>query len=411
MNHPKLSFWHFFTLWLGAAISIAEILAGGLLAPLDFSAGVSAIILGHLLGIAFLLLAAYIGYQSKLPAISSTQITFGSYGSKLFSFLNLLQLIGWTAIMILSAAQSLRAISQSLWQWGDESLWTLLVGTLILLWTWLGPNKGWKKANHIIVFVLLLLTFGIAPYLFNALPEAIYKSPINSSMSYIIGLELSIVMPLSWVPLIADYTRYGKNAKSAVWGSGFGYFFGSIWMYLIGLSLALIAGNSDLPAMMLAIQLGLSALGIILLSALTTTFLDVYSAGINLSHLIPAYKEKYATLTIGVLGTLLALKIDVYQYENFLLTIGAIFAPLFTVLFTDYFIFKRTQPQENLKLNFTALASWAIGTELYYYLIQVEFAWGATLPTLITTFIIHLILGKFSLNWQKDTEVSYEALK
>ena len=182
-------------------------------------------------------------------------------------------------------------------------------------------------------------------------------------------------------------------------------------MYVIGLSLALIAGNSDLPAMMLALQLGVTALGIILLSALTTTFLDVYSAGINLTYLVPAYKEKYAPLTIGVLGTVLALNIDVYQYEYFLLTIGAIFAPLFTVLFTDYFLFHRTSPVENLLFNFTAMISWALGISLYYYLIQIEFPWGATLPTLIATFLIHLIIGRFSFCWYGSKEANYETIE
>lgn len=403
MKNPSLSFKHFFTLWLGASISIAEILAGGLLSPLGISVGMSANILGHLLGTSFLLLAAYIGFQSKLPAIASTEITFGSYGARIFSFLNLLQLIGWTAIMILSAAQSLEAISHSLWQQGGITFWILFVGALILLWTWLGPDQGWKKVNHITVEILFLLTLLVGYMLIsksNSFSFLSGSSPISGALPFPIGLELAIAMPLSWVPLIADYTRYGKTAKGAVWGSGLGYFFGSVWMYAIGLLLALTAGSSDLAAMMLAAQLGLAALGIILLSALTTTFLDVYSAGINLSFLFPRFKEKHSALFVGLLGTLLAFQFNIYQYEHFLLTIGGVFAPLFTVLFTDYFVFCRTQLQKEIKLNFAALSSWGIGMLSYYYLISVHFPWGATIPTLFLTFIAHIILGKFRLTWR-----------
>lgn len=405
MTKPSLSFKHFFTLWLGASISIAEILAGGILSPLGFSVGMGANILGHLLGTGFLLLAAYIGFQSKLPAIASTEITFGSYGARIFSFLNLLQLIGWTSIMILSAAQSLEAISQSLWQQGESTFWILFVGSLILLWTWLGPDQGWKKVNHVTVGILFLLTLFVGYMLldntnFSAITSS---SSLSSTLPFPVGLELAIAMPLSWVPLIADYTRYGKTAKGSVWGSGVGYFLGSVWMYTIGLLLALTAGSSDLAAMMLAAQLGLAALGIILLSALTTTFLDVYSAGINLSFLFPTFKEKHSAIFVGLLGTLLAFQFNIYQYEHFLLTIGGVFAPLFTVLFTDYFLFRRTQLQKEIKLNFAALSSWGIGMISYYFLISTHFPWGATIPTLFVTFIAHSILGRFHLIWQNHS--------
>lgn len=405
MKNSSLSFKHFFTLWLGASISIAEILAGGILSPLGFPIGMGANILGHLFGTGFLLLAGYIGFQSKLSAIASTEITFGSYGARIFSFLNLLQLIGWTSIMILSAAQSLEALSQSLWRQGESTFWILFVGVLILLWTWLGPDQGWKKVNHITVGILFLLTLFVGYILLGKINPLSLSSQASFSniLPFPIGLEIAIAMPLSWVPLIADYTRYGKTMKGAVWGSGFGYFFGSVWMYTIGLLLALTAESSDLAAMMLAAQLGFAALGIILLSALTTTFLDVYSAGINLSFLFPRFKEKHSAIFIGLVGIFLAFQFNIYQYEHFLLAIGGIFAPLFTVLFTDYFVFRRTQLQKEVKLNFAALFSWGIGMFSYYYFISTHFPWGATIPTLFVTFIAHIILGKFRLIWQNHS--------
>ena len=71
-------------LWLGTAISIAEILTGSLIAPLGLVKGITAILLGHVIGTAILFLAGYIGAKSKLPAIESSQISFGKYGSYLF---------------------------------------------------------------------------------------------------------------------------------------------------------------------------------------------------------------------------------------------------------------------------------------------------------------------------------------
>ena len=74
-------------LWFGAAVSIAEILTGALIAPLGITKGIVAILFGHLAGGVIFYLAGYIGAQSNLSAIESTRISFGKYGSFCFSIL------------------------------------------------------------------------------------------------------------------------------------------------------------------------------------------------------------------------------------------------------------------------------------------------------------------------------------
>lgn len=51
-----MKFRHFLFLWFGAAVSVAEILAGGLLAPLGVFNGIAAIVLGHLIGTTLLVM-------------------------------------------------------------------------------------------------------------------------------------------------------------------------------------------------------------------------------------------------------------------------------------------------------------------------------------------------------------------
>ena len=65
----RVSSFSLFILWFGAAISIAEIYTGALLAPLGFIKGVQAIILGHVIGAVLLGLAGLIGAQQRIPAI------------------------------------------------------------------------------------------------------------------------------------------------------------------------------------------------------------------------------------------------------------------------------------------------------------------------------------------------------
>jgi purine-cytosine permease-like protein len=128
-------------------------------------------------------------------------------------------------------------------------------------------------------------------------------------------------MPLSWLPLISDYTRYARSSKGGFWGSAGGYFIGSSWMYIIGLGAAIFAGNSDPSAILLAANLGIAALGIVVLSTVTTTFLDAYSAGVSFLNINPGLNEKMTAIIMAALGTIIAIVMPIEQYENFLYAI------------------------------------------------------------------------------------------
>ena len=91
-------------IWFGAGVSIAEILTGTYLAPLGFKNGILAIVTGHIIGCVLLFLAGVIGGKKRLSAMDSTKMSFGQKGCLLFAALNVLQLVGWTAIMIYDGA-------------------------------------------------------------------------------------------------------------------------------------------------------------------------------------------------------------------------------------------------------------------------------------------------------------------
>ena len=395
-NTLKLN--HYLFIWFGAAVSIAEILTGGLLAPLGFQSGLTAIIIGHLVGTGLLVLAGIIGTQERIPALVSTRISFGIYGSYLFSVLNVLQLVGWTAVMIISAANSANEITKVMWGMDGLQLWNLIIGGLVILWIALGREGGLKKINMVAVALLFGVTMVLSTVVFQ--DGSVFSKPAAGGLSFGGALELSVIMPLSWLPLIADYTRFAKSKKSAALGSGIGYFVGSCWMYTIGLGAAIIAGNPEPSAMMLAANLGLSALGIVILSTVTTTFLDAYSAGVSFSNVFPAFNEKYAALALTVIGTFLALWVDIVQYENFLIAIGSVFAPLFAILLTEYFIIQNRQVQSDLLVNWSAFVVWALGVVLYYQFIQLEFLLGATIPVMLVTGLFYKMIWGYTKEWK-----------
>lgn len=394
----NLSMFNFTTLWFGAAISVAEILAGGLLAPLGFKMGLLAILLGHLVGTTLLVLGGVIGTTERIPALVSTRISFGQYGSYLFSVLNVMQLLGWTAVMIITGARSVNQITKILWSFDHLTIWSLIIGAFIFVWVWLGKDSGWKKVNHIAVILLFMLTIVLSVIIFRS-PE-LFSKPVAGGMAFGSALELAVVMPLSWLPLISDYTRFAKTKRGGAGGSWLGYFFGSSWMYIIGLGAAIIASDPDPSAMLLAANLGIVALGIIVLATVTTTFMDAYSAGVTFLNIFPKLNEKSVALVMTAIGTGLAIIVNIEQYQDFLYAIGSVFAPLFAILLTDYFVLKNKKIQTELLVNWGTLALCVLGTVLYYQFIKFNFILGATIPVMLMISVIRLITWRLTVKWK-----------
>uniref|UniRef100_UPI0009353F25 putative hydroxymethylpyrimidine transporter CytX n=1 Tax=Caldanaerobius fijiensis TaxID=456330 RepID=UPI0009353F25 len=385
----KISNRSMFLLWFGAAVSMAEIMTGALYAPMGFKKGVLAILLGHILGNTFLVLTGIIGFRERASSMESTRYTFGVYGSYLFSLLNILQLIGWTAVMIIVAGRSMNTISIKLWGFDNFYVWAMITGFLVILWLYSG-NRGFNEINNTAVVLLFVLTIVMSFLVFRGGIPA----KVSGGMSFGQGFELAVVMPLSWLPLVSDYTRAAESEKGSAIATWFGYFIGSAWMYIIGLGTALAFKSSDPTEIMLKAGLGIYALLIVVMSTVTTTFLDVYSSAMSFLN-IKKGDEKLVSVIMGAIGTIVALVFPMEQYENFLYAIGSVFAPLFAVLVIGYFIFKEDKSKQ--LFNVKALVSWGIGVVLYYVLLRYNTVIGVTLPDVILTGIVYLIAHKIGI--------------
>ena len=397
-DSEKLGFWTFVFLWFGAAVSIAEIMTGGLIAPLGFKTGIIVILLGHLIGTGILILGGIIGTREKVPAMTSTNISFGVYSTYLFSILNILQLIGWTAVMLKVAASSVNLITQSLWGFNNVLVCMIFIAVLTIVWLCFG-NSGMKKLNITAVSLLFILTLILGTIIFK--DKTLLLKAGTGGISFGMALEFSIIMPLSWLPLIADYTRFAKSEKGGAYGSFIGYFLGSSWMFIIGLGATIVSKNSDPSAMMLAVNLGIAALGIVVLSTVTTTFLDVYSAGVSFLNIMPKFSEKKVGIIMTIIGTMAAIILPIENYQNFLYAIGSVFAPLFAILITDYFVIKKnTKVQSNVLINWGAIIVWIIGIVLYYIFIKKDLLLGATMPVMVITGFIYVIGWRMMSKWK-----------
>lgn len=372
-------------IWFGAAVSIAEISTGTLLAPLGWQRGLAALLLGHAVGGILFFAAAYIGAFTQKSAMESIRLSFGTGGSVLFSAANVLQLVGWTAVMIYSGAAASSALGKMLWQNGSFSWWAFANGALIILWLVFGARKtGGLKTVSMLLMLLAVLWLSVEVFASSGTNAA---PAVSDGMSFGTAVELSAVMPLSWLPLAADYTRHARRPFAATLTATLAYTLTGCWMYALGLAAALFTGETDVAKILLGAGLGITGILAVVLSTVTTTFLDAYSAGVSANNISAKLSETPVAVAVAVVGTLLAVLLPVTEYENFLLLIGSVFAPMAAVLIADFFVLKRREEVKGFDV--VGLALWLAGFILYRSLLSAgwESSIGLTAPVMIATAI------------------------
>jgi len=374
-------------LWFGAAVSLAEIMTGSLIAPLGLKTGIIAILLGHLIGGLILAFTGVIGFKEKKPSLMASRLSMGSYGSYIISIFNIVQLIGWTAIMLIQCTRALQPITGKLMGFENFTVLVIFTGILVAIWA-LSNDQGVTVVNNLAVGLLLVLCV----FVFTRVISTGEVQTIAQTMSFGMALELSIIMPLSWVPLISDYTRSGKSLQGSFFGSFIGYFIGSSFMYILGLAFAVYTGTSDPVGMLANMNLGLAALLIVVLSTVTTTFLDVYSSVMSTLNLSSGLSRRGLIILFSALGILLAIFFPMENYINFLYMIGSMFAPAFSVILTDYYLFRQDR---SLNLfNIPGLLAMVAGIATYYSVLPLDLVLGSTIPCMLVTFMVYVITRK-----------------
>jgi len=366
-------------IWFGAAVSIAEILTGTLFAPLGFWRAFCAIVVGHLLGCLLLYYSGLICARNGKSAMENTRSTFGDHGGKLFAVLNILQLVGWTAVMISAGGQAANGIGKL---FGWDYFWHILICVLILGWL----NLKFRTLEKINLVTMLLL-FGLSVLLSKIVFRGAFVVQKEEVLSFGEALELSVAMPVSWLPIIGDYTRDSLRPRLASFISAAVYFVVSCWMYLVGLCTVLCFGENDITAIMKNAGLEAAAILIVILSTVTTTYLDVFSAGKSARSILPKINFRFTAVIVCIIGTLLAIFCDTSVFESFLYWIGSLFVPMATIQISDEIILRQKHTaRHNLLL-------WLVGFIIYRIFLQIDLPCGSTIPDILLTASICLILS------------------
>ncbi len=403
-NKRTLGGFHYFILWSSLGVGLLVLSAGSLLSDASFIDATLAIIAGSVGGSLLLALAGKIGSDHGVTSLVSMRPAFGILGSYLPAVLNILQLVGWTTfeIMIMARAADLlagSALPYPAWAaiFGALVAVLAIAGPLAVARQWLAKFAVWiAYGTSTVIIVTLLMSPGAAD---------VISSP-GKGMSFFTALDLVIAMPISWMPLVADYNRFAKKSKAAFWATMAGFALTNILFYYGGVLL----GTFDVVAIIIAIQaifFGFLML-LLIVDEADNAFADVYSAAVSAQDIFSRVSQKHLVIGFAAASTILAMVVTIQNYETFLLLIGAVFVPLFGVVLTDYYIVRRQNYADHMMygkrgIGWPAVAAWAVGIALNFTIsplsplyIKVLPAIGATIPSLAAASLVYLVIVKFT---------------
>ncbi len=383
------------SLWFSLGVGLLVMQVGSYLVPsVGTQDAILAILIGSLLGSALLAWTAKLGCTTGLSSAGLMHHTFGSSFARLPVILNIVQLIGWTSFELVVMRDGTGALGQKIWGITLSPVLTTLLwgGLLTLLMTasmlTLVRQFVSRVGLPLVIASLLWLSWQFWHKLDAQGIAAFMQRPGNGGMGMLSAVDLVMAMPISWLPLVADYARYGKSGRSTFGGTWLGYAIANIWCYGLGVLVVSVSEpGTDMVTALLLAQGGLVALGLILLDELDNAYGDVHSAGVSTQSLLGGSLKTWA-LGLAVLSTLLAMVLPMHSLEPFLLMLSSVFVPLYGVILGRLACSSCTADTSGKTIDWSAAALWLLGVVCFHSVAKWAPQLGSALPTLTLTFTL-----------------------
>ncbi len=389
------------SLWFSLGVGLLVMQVGAYLVPaVGTRDALWAIVLGSVLGAGLLGWTAAVGTRTGLSSAGLMHATYGSAFARLPVVLNIVQLFGWTTFELVVMRDGTLAIVKQAFGLAGGTLGLVLAtllwgGILALLMTGsmltLVRRFVARVGLPLVVLSLLWLRWHFVGVLQDKGVDAFMNRPGNGTMGMLSALGLVMAMPVSWLPLVADYARHGRSSASTLGGTWLGYTLANAWCYGLGVLVASVSEpGTDLVTALLLAQGGLLALGLILLDELDNAYGDVHSAAVSSSSLRPGSLRRWG-VGIALACTGLAMVLPMHSLEPFLLMLSSVFVPLYGVILGRLGLGQAARP-DRTAVDRSAVLLWVLGIVVYHAVERLAPQWGAALVTLGLTFVLAALI-------------------
>ena len=381
-------------LWFSLGVGLLVMQVGAYLVPaVGTQDAFIAIAVGSVLGSALLAWTAKVGCDTGLSSAGLMHQVYGSAFAKLPVLLNIVQLVGWTTFELVVMRDGTQAIGQQALGWDISPVWTTLLwgGVLVLLMMGsmltLVRQFVSRVGLPLVVLSLLWLSWHFVGVLQTQGMDAFWARPSDGSMGMLSAIDLVMAMPVSWLPLVADYARHGRSGRSTFGGTWLGYAIANVWCYALGVLVASVSEpGTDLVTALLLAQGGLLALGLILLDELDNAYGDVYSGAVSANSVKPGWSVRTWGMGIAALCTALAWVLPMHSLEPFLLMLSSVFVPLYGVILGRLGL--GAVASSDKRVDVTSAALWVLGVAVFHGAATWAPQYGSALPSLLVTFTL-----------------------
>lgn len=396
--------WEHAALWFSLGVGLLVIQTGAYLVPgMGVRDAFAAILVGSTLGAGLLAWVAWLGQTRGRSSAELMHAVFGDAFARLPVLLNVLQLIGWGTFEIVVMRDGTQAVlTHSMGVELGTVLPTLVWGVVVVLMIRTAMLTLVRRliariALPLVVLSLVWLTYQFGVMLDRGSLAALWQRAGDGSMNFFQGIDLIVAMPVSWLPVVADYARHGRGARATATGTWIGYLIANAWCYALGvLAVTAIGGDGGgvVNALLFA-QGGLLALGFILVDELHNSYGDAYSASVSARSVWAFLDLRTWGTLIAVLCTVLAVLLPMHSLEPFLLLLSSIFVPLFGVILGWFFGRTRGEIQP-IAVRWSAAAIWVAGIACFHGLGRWAPEYGSALPTIAATFVLALATARLA---------------
>jgi nucleobase:cation symporter-1, NCS1 family len=379
-------------LWGDLSIGLLVLVSGALLVPaLGLPRALVAIVVGSVVGCVPLALVGLAGAREAVPGMVLFRPVLGRRGSYVPSAVNLIQLVGWTAFELWAMGRVANAVSRDLFGLDMGLFWLAAMAVVCTALAWAGPIfavRRWLERFGIWVVAAVAVWITVRVLTVGDL-GAVWHRPGAGGLPFWLAVDLVIAMPISWLPLVADFNRFAADPVGSARATFWSYAAGNVWFYALGALLVLAAGSGadvlDIGTTIAATAGGAVVLLVLLVGESDQAMANIYSGAVSIQNVRPEAPQRPLIVALGIVGFLIAAVLRdqaAPAFEVFLYLVGAVFVPLFGVFMADWGVRRRGRFGEAALfgdappgVRWRAIVPWAAGFVVYQWCVPTGPTW------------------------------------
>jgi len=351
-------------MWIWAGANIAPINwalgALGIVLKLGLWETIAVIVVGNLVGCAIFAAFTVMGHRTGVNQMVLCRSAFGRRGAYLPSALMFVMTLGWIGVNTYFPVKIAVAI---LGQFGIGDTWltNLVVCTLVMVLQVLIGIYGFYAIRTfekytVPVTAAIMVLMSILAWTRPGVVNWNFTSPLapgaHLAMITLLMTAIGVGWGISWVTWASDYSRFVPRSVSSAavfWYSYVGMFVPTVWLAILGATLATVTLDTDPAKMVSAVFGGITSVLVLLMvlhGPIATNILNVYSAALAALSMGVRLSRTAMALIAGIVGYVVTIYF-VFQpsfakaFDNWMISLVLWMSPFAGVVLADFFVKRR----------------------------------------------------------------------